>query len=588
MSSIAAASGREETPALDSISRMLAAAPHRGPAGAMLAHGMVILGITNGPVPWASLGTAEGWACAIHGPIDNADALGTSDYGGNVASAIAFLFSKHGPAAADHLRGAFAGVATDGQQVICFRDHLGGRPLFFRQDSERTWVATEAKQVVAGAGMSRQPDLEAIESMFYRGTSDQSAVKGVSRVYPAQTVTLTPGKQPSKVRFWRPEEVVESRRVSADEAVDLLTIQVEKAVVRTVSGADAVALSGGIDSPTLAAFAAPEHLRRSNTPLSAYTAVYPHHKTVDEWEYTREVAEYLGIEVTPYEPAVGTLDDVESWVDVADGPWDSTPMATLSEGMRLAAKLGARQVLMGTLAEYVFTINRFLLGHLLLRGRFSALETLLAARRKAGRSVLSLGKQLAWEITPAPMARLYASATRHRSRVHPPWIDMAIMGAPKYMTQLAAPARQRWIQPTVDATRGMTSTQEAVEICAAVAGVTVRQPLADRDLWEFFLSLPVEAKFVDVTPKAIIRRMMRGRLPDVILDRRHKTVFDEHVLDTTPWSRISELIDDSDYQMPGVDYKLLKERIVDRTAAAAEIAWAHDLAVVHAFMKLFR
>ena len=116
----------------------------------------------------------------------------------------------------------------------------------------------------------------------------------------------------------------------------------------------------------------------------------------------------------------------------------------------------------------------------------------------------------------------------------------------------------------------------------------VRHPLADRDLWDFFLSLPVHAKFPDTVPKGILRTAMRGRLPDIILDRRDKTVFDEHVLDTTPWQRIGDLITDPEYRMPGVDYDLLASRIAARSAGPVEIVWANDLATVHAFIKLFR
>jgi asparagine synthase (glutamine-hydrolysing) len=588
MSSIAAVCFPKGAFGREVMDRMLAASPHRGVPATILEWGNVSLGVTETNTGWSSVGNSGNWAVAIHGPIDNKAEFGDPLTNPDVGTLVASLFSKFGADAVDRLRGAFAGVATDGERLVCFRDHLGSKPLFYRQDSDWSWAATEAKQVVAGAAIRREPNLEAIQQMFYGGTSKESALKGIWRVFPGQYVVLISNQDPAATWFWNPDGALEALQATRREAVDMLRLQIEAAVTRTVSGADAVALSGGIDSTTIAAFAAPEHLRRSKTPLRAYTAVYPRHGSVNEWEYTKVAAEFLGIPVTRYEPTAGSLDDVEYWVEIADGPWDSTPMATLFEGMRLASSLGARQVLTGTLAEYVFTINRFLLGHLFLRGRWGALGRVLEARRQAGRSLLSLGKQLAREITPAPAAQFYASLARRPPTFYPPWMDPVIAGTRKYWTPLYNPARQRWVAPTLGATRGMSSTQEAIEICSSIAGVTVRQPLADRDLWEFFLSVPAEIKFIDVVPKGIIRDAMRGRLPDSILDRRDKTVFDEYVLDSTPWTRIADLIDDPDYRMAGIDYRLLQDRIEGRSARASELVWAHNLAIVHAFIKSFK
>jgi asparagine synthase (glutamine-hydrolysing) len=566
---------------------MLQAAPHRGIPGATIRQGNVLIGVSTTDGGWSSIGQSANWVAAIHGPIDNAAELGDHQPHLGVATSLAGLFARFGLKALDQLRGAFAGIVTDGERLFCFRDHLGSRPLFYRATSEHAWVATEAKQVVAGAGLRSEPDLDAIQQMFYRGTSEDSALKGVSRVFPSECVTLDRNGSALSHRYWNPDELLESRSATTSEAVVLLRKEIDAAVKRCLSGADAVALSGGIDSTMIAAFAAPEHMRLSGAPLLAYTAVYPRHPSVDEWPYTREVGAYLGIEVTPYEPSSGSLDNVERWVALADGPWDSTPMAVLFQGLNLASTLGARQVLMGTLAEYVFTINRFLLGHLFLRGRWKGLSAMWASRRKNGRSFPSLAKQLVREVTPAPLARMYARAARRQSSFYPPWLAPSTLGSRKYWTPLNDPARERWTLPTLSATRAMSSTQEAVEICSSVAGVTVRQPLADRDLWEFFLSLPVESKFVDPTPKAILREAMRGRLPDSILDRRDKTVFDEYVLESTPWTRLADLIGKGNYQMPGINYDLLRDRILSRSARAGELVWAHNLAIVHAFIQRF-
>jgi hypothetical protein len=128
---------------------------------------------------------------------------------------------------------------------------------------------------------------------------------------------------------------------------------------------------------------------------------------------------------------------------------------------------------------------------------------------------------------------------------------------------------------------------EADEIAAAHTGVTIRRPLADVDLWEFFLSLPAQIKFPDSVSKALVRQAMRGRLPDVILDRRDKTVFDEHTLATAQINQLQDLIDPTFYRMEGVDYDRLADLLESQRLTPNDVIWAHDLAKVHAFVGLF-
>ena len=80
-----------------------------------------------------------------------------------------------------------------------------------------------------------------------------------------------------------------------------------QAVSRTVSGNDVVALSGGIDSPVVAAFAAARHAELSGRPLQALSAVFPHLPSVDELPYIELVRKRLDIPLQTYVPAARPL-----------------------------------------------------------------------------------------------------------------------------------------------------------------------------------------------------------------------------------------------------------------------------------------
>jgi asparagine synthase (glutamine-hydrolysing) len=81
--------------------------------------------------------------------------------------------------------------------------------------------------------------------------------------------------------------------------------------------------------------------------------------------------------------------------------------------------------------------------------------------------------------------------------------------------------------------------------------------------------------------------LARGRVPDVILDRRDKTVFNESMQDRLDYDELKRWLMVSDVEIPGVDYGLLRQRLEDRSLSLAEYRWARDLAGSHAFVELY-
>jgi asparagine synthase (glutamine-hydrolysing) len=130
-------------------------------------------------------------------------------------------------------------------------------------------------------------------------------------------------------------------------------------------------------------------------------------------------------------------------------------------------------------------------------------------------------------------------------------------------------------------------TMEADELCSALSGVSVRRPFADIDLWEFFLSLRAEDKYPDLRSKTLMRRLLRGRLPDEILDRRKKTFFDDHVMAHVNYEILRRHLASPSYRVAGVNYRELGERIEKRNLGLYDYYWANKLARIHAFADLY-
>jgi asparagine synthase (glutamine-hydrolysing) len=583
----------------EAVGRALRSAPHRGAEHAVRTVGRASLGVANEP------GFADAWlaghddgAVVLQGALDNKAALdaelaragrATGDDG--PAGTVLAAFDAWGDTAPARLRGMFAGAWTDGTTLRLFRDHLGLAPLHHRASAETFVAATEAKQVVAGAGVPREPDVDSVEAMFFgRFDSRHTMLRGVTRFPRASTATVEPGGDPAFRRYWDPAPLLETARLTLPEAQERLAAMVEQAVRRAVTGLDAVSLSGGIDSPTIAAFAAPRHLELTGRPLPALSSVYPDLPAVDESKWIELVVEHLGLELHTYRPSSRPLDDLAHWVDVLDGPVDTMSIPELAENYRLARELGARNVLSGEMAEWVFTFGQHLIGHYVLHGRVGATIAWLRDQRARGASWRRIARRAGPSLV-SPRAGLAWLRLRGRTQAFrhlPAWVDAEAAGGPAERPDFVRPARRRWLEHQLDPLVGVGSYSfDADALCAAYHGVHVRRPLADVDLWEFVLALPAEIKFPNALPKSLLRESVRGRLPDAILDREDKTFFDDFALRTADYDGLRRWILETDVRLAGVDYALLRERIEARDMPVVELLWAYDLARAHAFLDLW-
>jgi hypothetical protein len=234
----------------------------------------------------------------------------------------------------------------------------------------------------------------------------------------------------------------------------------------------------------------------------------------------------------------------------------------------------------------VFDQRRYLLAHLLRRGRWSAFRTHVAAQRAKGIGLGAIARQLAPAVVPRRAWRRYngVRSTGVRSLM-PAWLDPR--SVPGAVDRYAERTTLDWSEQQLAAFAGPGLTAEADTITEAVSGLVVRRPWADVDLWEFFLSLPAETKFPNVTRKGLMRTWLRGRVPDEILDRPTKTVFNDSIVARIDYDELRRRLVDPPERLPGVRYDRLERRLEARDMDVREFDWAKDLAAVHAFLGLW-
>ncbi len=596
MSSLSATLMRSGAADPEGVRRMLEATPHRGTQIELRTIGGCALGINRRAAgdDQASLSAGQQLAVAFTGRLDNAAGLradmamaGAEPRSDSAADLVETAFAVWRERAPARLRGQFAAVVSDGEQIWCFRDHVGFRAIFFRDDDRGAFVGSEAKQVLAGAGLERRPDLDAVKAvLFGYGGGPEAAcpLLGVRRMNAASIMTADRGGIGQETLYWHPERLVESGRYTPEEARERFAELFQQAVSRCLTGQDAISLSGGIDSTAVAAFAAPGHEQRFGTPVAALSAVFPDLPSVDERGWIEMVSSHLQMPLHTYRPHSKSLDDVERWCGLLDAPTPVVSVPELDENYALAAELGHRSLLTGELAEYVIDNRGDLAGHLLTHGRFAALTALLRTQRRRGVRAPFMLKQFVPALVPGRVANAYLHARGvQRAVPPPPWITRReINRTPR--PHLLAPIRGRWAALQTAAFGGASETLAADEVVSSMHGVEVRRPFVDVDLWEFFLSLRAEVKFPDTRRKTLVKSCLRGRLPDAVLDRKDKTVFGKHLLTHADYDLIGRYVIDPPHRFEGVDYARLADRIRQRDFTLWEFCWARDLTSAHAFL----
>jgi asparagine synthase (glutamine-hydrolysing) len=572
------------------VSRMLEAAPHRGAPAPSQRIRDASLGVTrDGERDQASVDVEEDLAAAFVGVLDNAGSLagelglGAGRSAPSAAGIYLEAWRRWGDRAPARLRGPFAAVVTDGETVHATRDPLGFRCLFYRRDPKGIFVATELKQVMAGCERPLTPDLDVVESIVFGEYDDDTptAIAGGERVPRGMTVRLR-GTSAARHRYWDPREILETGRYDSSELPERFDELMGRAAARSLLGDDVISLSGGTDSSAVASYAAPAHLERFGRPLAALSVVYPRFPAVDEREEIELVADHLGIELHTYEESSKTLDEVSQWMAVLDEPVPAFFLAESAEHLRRAHSMGYRNMLTGEMAEWVVERRSYLVPHLLLARRFgAAIDHLRRQRRVHDTSYAGIARQVGAAFMTPRMRRAWARLRPAAIQV-PEWVDESRLR--RVEGRWATRARDMWRGYQTAIFSGPDHAAEAEDVVEAVTGMTVRRPFADLDLVEFFLSLPAEQKFPDTHFKSLLRSFLRGRLPDAMLDRPRKAVFNDAVMARADHSRLRELLIDPPHRLGGIDYELLRDRLEAGDLEIGEYERAKNLAAVHAYL----
>lgn len=209
---------------------------------------------------------------------------------------ILHLYEEEGPDCVHRLEGMFAFVIWDSRRQTLFgaRDRIGIKPFYYHQDGGRFLFASEIKSILKHPGVSREIDREGLYHYltFVVTPPPLTLFKGIRKLPPGHRLLLDRDGNLKIERYWNLPLEDDAPPLSeedyADEVVRLLRQSIADRMMSDVPFG--VFLSGGIDSTTNVALMS----RLMDRPVDTFYVGFRDLPHFDESGYARKAAEHFG------------------------------------------------------------------------------------------------------------------------------------------------------------------------------------------------------------------------------------------------------------------------------------------------------
>ena len=414
--------------------------------------------------------------------------------------------------------GMWAFALWDGRrrELFCARDRLGVKPFYYAVAGGSFLFASEIKALRVHPLVGRRPNDRMLLTFLAWGVADHTAetmYDGVFQVPPAHAVVVSEEDVGEPERYWDFAMNPASREAGTDDgtaarrARDLLTDAVRLRLRSDVPVG--TCLSGGIDSSTVAALI--NVLLREESPES----VGERQKTFsvcfddprfDESRYIDTVVAATGVANRRTTPGTdGLWEDIERLLYMQDEPFASLSIYAQYCVMRLAQD-EVKVVLDGQgadeqLAGYIAYQAPYIRG--LLRRR-----EILAALREGAAS--------------ARLHRSFFSWAAAQSRVRSERREL-LRGSPPEVLRYAGSLDEVLKREITASNLPLLLHWEDRNSMAF--SIEARVPFLDYRLVEYLASLPLDQKIRGGVTKYVLRRAIRGLVPDAVRCRTDKMGF---------------------------------------------------------------
>jgi asparagine synthase (glutamine-hydrolysing) len=521
---------------------MMAGLAHRGPDGHRICHRPpVVLGHQH---HWTTpeeqgeqqplVSSDDRFHLVLDGRLDNRDELLSMTEMQSPALArarqlsdaalLVELYSRLRERCFAHLIGPFVIVIYDrlAGRVICARDALGDRTLFYHLSARLLVLASEEASLLSHPAVSRQPNEESLAAYYAvrAARAGTTLYRDVNELLPGHYLSID-HDQVRQVRFWAaqpgPDEPLPEHREA--QYIEQLRSSLEVAVRARLRAGEppAVLMSGGLDSTAVAALAARKLAFGGNhVRLTTISWVFDELPAMDERTYIDAMA-------VRYDLRSIQLTGDDAWplrVATRQNPGrpDLSPFRELScRAFAAAHEAGARVLLSGWF-DHVYSGGSAWLAELIrnhrrcqalaeLRGLVSRCGVRGALRDPFLRGAL---RRLVPFPAPAPAPCWLTPQAR-----------AMVQDIEDWPPQVASTHRPDQYRSVLGLLPAHVATGEIYH--ASRAGIELRYPYRDRRLVELMLSLPAYMLYRSGIRKYITVRAMEGILPDQVRCRKEIT-----------------------------------------------------------------
>lgn len=452
--------------------------------------------------------------------LDAADASRLSD-----AVLIVRAYQHWGKTCFERLVGEFALVIFDKNknEVICARDHLGERTLFFAFTDTQFVIASEPWAVLGAQASSPELNKSALAHLFALRVPEegQTFFAGVHELPPAHGMSVDRSGH-TLWRYWQPDPSKKIRFKTEKEYADCFLALLEESVRCRMRATTRVGvlMSGGLDSTSIACLAA---RMLSPQPLTTISNVYDELSECDEREYINAVQACWGTNSIqmPFDNN-WTFRDWEHWPHNPNQPEGNIYRLGLEQDYKRAQAEGLRVLLTGEAGDPLYIAGEEWLADFFLEGRFydawRGFRT--QVQTKGLRYFVYTGHLRA---TVRALLRRFAPwlLDLHRRRVsYPAWLSPL----PKSFLKKGeneAPRELERHSMLLGPFYAYGGSHEAAN--AVRSGIELRYPYRDRRLVEFMIGIPAYLLHYGGLYKHILRIAMQGVLPEAVRTRKKPT-----------------------------------------------------------------
>ncbi len=425
---------------------------------------------------------------------------------------VLLAYVEWGHAAPEKLNGIFAFAIWDSKErsLLLVRDRVGVKPLFFSYQHETFLFGSEPKAIIAHPGFPAEVGAEGLAEIFAVGparTPGHGIYKHMEELRPGTFMIVTPAGISTRT-YWelRSEEHEDNVEQTAETIRELLIDIVERQLLSDVPVC--TLLSGGLDSSALTSLAAKYYEANQKGILHTYSVDYvdndKHFKANDfqpnsDAPWIQLMSDVLGTQ--HHYIHFDTPELVESLEQVVLAR-DLPGMADIDGSLYLFCKeikKGATVALSGEAADEVF--GGYPWFH---REESLNADTFPWALSTPDRIALLSNEFVEWTDPEQYVKDRY---------------QQALQEVPTLKGEEGMKARIREMS-YLNITRFMPTLLDRKDRMSMTVGLEVRVPFCDHRLIEYVFNIPWEIKTSGDREKGILRKALKGLLPEEVLTRK--------------------------------------------------------------------